>query len=100
MKRNEWAKQTSLELQPVISEGCWISFISFKKEKKKKIAFANAAAAVQVWHFKFSALAHFWELTQRFLQSAQPLKTPELPTSTFDLEGTPRCSARTSSEPF
>lgn len=37
---------------------------------------------------------------QRFLQSVQPLKTPELPTSTFDLEGTPRCSAQTSSEPF
>lgn len=37
---------------------------------------------------------------QRFLQSVQPLKTPELPTSTFDLEGTPRCSAQTSLEPF
>lgn len=57
MKRNERAKQTSPELQPVISEGCWISFMSFKREKK--MAFANAAAAVQVWYFKFSVLAHF-----------------------------------------
>lgn len=57
MKRNERVKQTSPELQPVISEGCWISFISYKRGKK--MVFANAAAAVQVWYFKFSALAHF-----------------------------------------
>lgn len=57
MKRNARVKQTSPELQSVISEGCWISF--HLKKKKKKMPFTNAAATVQVWYLKFSALAHF-----------------------------------------
>lgn len=89
MSENKWHHHQWQE------KDVWIH-LKIKGKKKNVISFAST----QVLCFKFSALAHFCKLTQRFLQTIQPLKTPKLPTSTFDLEGTPRSSAQTSSEPF
>lgn len=50
--------------------------------------------------FGFQILFTLLKAHATFPQTVQPLKTPELPTSTFDLEGTSRSCAPTSSEPF